>query len=135
MADDWWRNWSLELDSGVPVYRQIVDRIATAFAVGQLKPGDRLPTIRCLHQHLRVNPNTVAKAYRELELKGLLVGERGNGSYMNAEATPQPPSEAEREAALASLYQRMLTEAAGRGLGEREVIEYIEKRKVNERAV
>jgi GntR family transcriptional regulator len=127
-----WDHWEVEFHSGIPVYRQIVNRICSALAAGQLQPGDRLPTIRHLHQQLGINPNTVAKAYRELELKGVLVAERGNGSFVRADPTPPRLDEEERQARLDSFYQRVLTEAAGCGLTENELVKFIQKRRKHE---
>ncbi len=80
------QNWVIEFDSGIPVYKQIIHRISGAVAQGALREGDRLPTIRALHEALNINPNTVAKAYRELELKGMISAERGSGCFV----APQP---------------------------------------------
>jgi len=124
--------WQVEFHSGIPVYRQVVNRICSALAAGQLQPGDRLPTIRRLHELLGINPNTVAKAYRELELKGILVSERGHGSFVSTDPSPPPPDAQERRARLDSFYRRILTEAAGCGLTENEVIQFIQQRKKNE---
>ena len=64
--------WQVEYNSGIPVYRQIINHVCAAVAADSFKPGDQLPTIRALSERLNVNPNTVAKAYRELELKGII---------------------------------------------------------------
>ena len=74
--------WTVEFHSGVPVYRQIMHRIQAAVVTGQLKEGDQLPTIRALHQKLEVNPNTVARAYRELTLAGVIEARQGSGCYV-----------------------------------------------------
>ncbi len=120
--------WRVEFDSGIPVYKQIFNRISSGLASGHFKAGDRLPTIRELQQQLGVNPNTVAKAYRELELKGVIVCERGNGSYINPDATLAPPNGQDQQAKLESFYQRVLSEAAGCGISENELIQYIKER-------
>jgi GntR family transcriptional regulator len=124
--------WRIEFNSGIPVYKQIINQIGAALASGTLKEGDRLPTIRGLHEQLGVNPNTVAKAYRELELKGIIVSERGNGSYVNARAEAAKLTKSEQQVRLSSFYRRMLTEAAGCGLTESELINYIKERKNHE---
>ncbi|MEJ1972083.1 MAG: GntR family transcriptional regulator [Lacunisphaera sp.] len=86
--------WSVEFHSGIPVYKQIIHQVQTAITAGGLKEGDRLPTIRALHQQLNVNPNTVAKAYRELEHLGLIATERGSGCFVSARPPPRnvPPA-------------------------------------------
>ena len=129
MSDGFQNGWALEFNSGIPVYRQIVNRICWALASGALKEGDRLPTIRNLHQQLDVNPNTVAKAYRELEIKGVITSERGTGSFVKAGVAVAQLSPEERHERLEDLYRRMLSEAAGIGLTEEELVKYITKRK------
>ena len=121
--------WQIEFNSGIPVYKQIINHVAAALASGSLKEGDRLPTIRALHEQLDVNPNTVAKAYRELELKGVISSERGSGSYVKTGAGPVAKSDEERAAKCSEVYQRMLAEAAARGLTEQDMIRYITERK------
>ena len=69
----------LDLKSGVPVYRQIVDQVRGAIAAGSLSSGDQLPTVRQLAVDLEINPNTVVRAYRELEYDGLLETHQGRG--------------------------------------------------------
>jgi len=132
MVKDRHSGWQIEFNSGIPVYKQIINHIGAALASGTLKEGDRLPTIRSLHEQLDVNPNTVAKAYRELELKGVIVSERGNGSYIKAGAEAARLPKNERKERLTSFYRRMLTEAAGCGLTENELINYIRERKNHE---
>ena len=68
----------LDLKSGVPVYRQIIDQVHGARASGAVRPGDQLPTVRQLAVDLSINPNTVVRAYRELELTGALDYSSGN---------------------------------------------------------
>jgi GntR family transcriptional regulator len=72
----------LDMASGVPVYRQIMDQVAHGLAAGALKPGDQLPTVRQMAVDLAVNPNTVVRAYRELELRGVLDTQHGTGTFI-----------------------------------------------------
>src|ERR1700736_6843872 len=72
----------LDLRSGVPVYRQIIDQVRTGVAAGTLTAGDQLPTVRQLAVDLAINPNTVMRAYRELELGGLLETHQGTGTFI-----------------------------------------------------
>ena len=74
----------LDLGSGVPVYRQIIDRITEGIAAGSLRMGDQLPTVRQLAVDLAVNPNTVIRAYRELELRGVTESHQGSGTFVRA---------------------------------------------------
>ena len=125
--------WGIEFNSGIPVYKQIINHVCSALASGALKQGDRLPTIRHLQAQLDVNPNTVAKAYRELELKGIITSERGSGSFIKSGAEPESLTAAVRRERLESFYRRMLTEAAGSGLTEDDLINYIKERQNHER--
>jgi len=118
--------WQVEYNSGIPIYRQIINQTCAAVAAGAFKPGSQLPTIRALSERLKVNPNTVAKAYRELELKGIIMGERGSGSFIQAQ---QPaPGAREKKAALKNLYHRLLADAASSGLTESELLSFIKER-------
>lgn len=76
---------SIDPRSGVPFYRQIIDRILLNIAGGRFAPGDRLPTVRQLAIDLQVNPNTVSRAYRELEIRGVVRTQRGTGTFVAAE--------------------------------------------------
>ncbi len=73
----------LDYSSGVPVYRQIIDQIRFGIASGQLKLGEQLPTVRALAVELKVNLNTVSKAYKELEIKEILETQQGSGTFIN----------------------------------------------------
>src|SRR6202790_5060391 len=84
----------LDLQSGVPVYRQIIDQVLGGISTGGLKPGDQLPTVRQLAVDLAINPNTVVRAYRELEIREVLATQQGTGTFIT-EKTPQA-SELER---------------------------------------
>jgi GntR family transcriptional regulator len=75
----------LDLQSGVPVYRQIIDQVRGGIASGSLAVGDQLPTVRQLAVDLSINPNTVVRAYRELELGGLLETHQGTGTFISAQ--------------------------------------------------
>lgn len=122
-------DWEIEFNSGIPVYKQIINQICAALASGALKEGDRLPTLQHLHEKLDVNPNTVAKAYRELELRGIIASERGNGSFIKAGTDAVKLSDSERAERLENLYRRMLAEAVNSGLTENELVDYISERK------
>jgi len=133
MAEPAPQTWGIEFNSGIPVYKQIINHVCAALASGALKEGDRLPTIRLLHEQLEVNPNTVAKAYRELELKGIITSERGSGSFIKSGAEPGRLSAPERRERLESLYRRLLAEAAGCGVTEDELTQYVKERDNHER--
>jgi GntR family transcriptional regulator len=73
----------LDYSSGVPIYRQIIDQIRFGIVSGQLKLGEQLPTVRALAVELKVNLNTVSKAYKELEIKDILETQQGTGTFIN----------------------------------------------------
>ncbi|HEY3760424.1 MAG TPA: GntR family transcriptional regulator [Verrucomicrobiae bacterium] len=123
------KDWNIEFHSGIPVYKQIANRLMTAMADGTLKNGDRLPTIRELHERLGVNPNTVAKAYRELTLKGFIDGQRGFGSFVKLDDAITTLPDTQKKLKLKELYQRMLTEASSYGLNEEQILSFIKQRK------
>ena len=120
--------WQVEYNSGIPVYRQIINHVCAAVAADSFKPGDQLPTIRALSERLNVNPNTVAKAYRELELKGIIVSERGSGSFIQAQLPAPAPGAKEKKAKLKNLYHRLLADVASSGLTEHELLSFIKER-------
>ena len=91
----------LDLRSGVPVYRQIIDQVLSGIASGALGPGDQLPTVRQLAVDLTLNPNTVVRAYRELEIRGVLETQQGTGTFIS-QAKPKL-DEMERERQLNQL--------------------------------
>jgi GntR family transcriptional regulator len=78
----------LNFKSGKPVYLQVVDQIKSAAASGGLRPGDALPPIRSLAEELRVNRNTIAKAYDELESQGIIESRHGRGSFLADNHSP-----------------------------------------------
>ncbi len=128
MAENALDQWQVEYNSGIPVYRQIIDQAGAAVAAGAFKTGDQLPTIRALSERLNVNPNTVAKAYRELELKGIIVSERGSGSFIQAQQRPPAPGAKEKKATLKNLYHRLVADAARSGVTESELLSFIKER-------
>jgi GntR family transcriptional regulator len=72
----------LDMRSGVPLYRQLIDQVQAAIAAGLLVPGDQLPTVRQLAVDLEINPNTVMRAYREMEIRGILDTQQGTGTFV-----------------------------------------------------
>ena len=75
--------FSLDQNDGAPIYRQIIQQIEYAILSGRMRPGDRLPTIRSLAVDLKTNPNTIAKAYGELEIRGILATQVGSGTFIS----------------------------------------------------
>ncbi len=87
----------LDLQSGVPVYRQIIDQVRGAIASGALATGDQLPTVRQLAVDLSINPNTVVRAYKELDLSGQLETHQGTGTFISGQKLPSDHAERERQ--------------------------------------
>ena len=83
----------LEVRSGVPTYLQLVQQVRQAIRLGILQPGDQLPTVKEVVRSLTINPNTVLRAYRELDLEGLVEGRRGVGTFVADGAAPFPPDD------------------------------------------
>jgi GntR family transcriptional regulator len=110
----------LDSRSGVPIYRQIQDQIRYGVASGLLNPGEQLPTVRALAVELSVNPNTVIKAYTELEREGVLTTEQGSGTFISAEPVI-PVSIENRHAKLESLCSEFLAQAARYGFSFEDV--------------
>jgi GntR family transcriptional regulator len=113
----------LDLHTGVPVYRQIIDQIRGGIASGALTPGHQLPTVRQLAVDLQINPNTVVRAYRELELGGLLEIHQGTGTFISAQRTPL--GEAERERQLIQIVADCISRAGAAGFSVADLIEQL----------
>jgi GntR family transcriptional regulator len=111
----------LDLHSGVPVYRQIIDQVRGGLASGSLIVGDQLPTVRQLAVDLAINPNTVVRAYRELELGGLLESHQGTGTFISAQKIKR--GEAERERQLEQIVADCVARAGAAGFTVEELIE------------
>jgi GntR family transcriptional regulator len=114
-------------DSGVPIYLQLVQQVTHAVETGALRPDDQLPPIRGLAEELVTNPNTVAKAYRELEYRGVIELRQGLGAFVRANAPAAGQAEALKrahrlmEATVASLRKLGLSEPAMRRVFESEL--------------
>ncbi len=104
----------LDAASGVPFYRQIIRQVEMAILDGRLVPGDRLPTIRSLAITLKINPNTIAKAYAELELRGFVSTQVGSGTFVSDKRPP--PDEGERESRIEGVVVRCIRELESLGV-------------------
>jgi len=118
---------SLDLKSGVPIYRQIIDQVKSAIAMGAIGPGDRLPTVRQLAVDLSVNPNTVSRAYTELELTGLVETHMGSGTFVGTKPVQQ--DEVERRRILDQICQEFLSRASSHGFTLDDILENLSQRK------
>ncbi len=110
----------LDYSSGMPIYRQIIDQIRFGIASGQLKLGEQLPTVRALAVELKVNLNTVSKAYKELEIKNILETQQGTGTFISK--TDHVVLEKEREDKLKEICTQFSSVVLSYGFSLNEVI-------------
>ena len=111
--------FSLDLADGAPIYRQIIRQIEYGILSGRLKTGDKLPTIRSLAVELKTNPNTIAKAYSELEILGILETQVGSGTYIS-DKRPEQKDEG-LESKINELVGRFIRDMQGLGIEKREI--------------
>jgi GntR family transcriptional regulator len=111
---------------GVPIYVQIVNQIKYLVASGRLSPGDELPAIRVLAEQLIINPNTVARAYRELELAGLVEKRRTAGTYVSDQGSPL--ARRERVKILTQRIDALLAEARQMDFAFEDLVKLLEQR-------
>jgi len=115
----------LDYSSGAPIYRQIIDQIRFGIVSGQLKLGEQLPTVRALAVELKVNLNTVSKAYKELEIKNILETQQGTGTFINKTDALVP--EKEREDKLKEICTQFSSIAFSYGFSINEVVQELKK--------
>jgi GntR family transcriptional regulator len=113
--------FAIDLHSGVPVYRQLIDQVRGGIASGVLTAGDQLPTVRQLAVDLQINPNTVMRAYRELELGGVLETHQGTGTFIANKKIER--SSAERDRQLTQLAGEFAARVGAAGLALEDLIE------------
>jgi len=118
---------TIDARGGVPLYRQIIDQILIAISTGQLRPGDKLPTVRQLAIDIQVNPNTVSRAYRELEMHGAVATQRGTGTFVAAEP-PAARDEALRRVRLEKYCDAITAEAGKMGFALEELVRALQDR-------
>lgn len=116
-------DFSLDPKSGVPFYKQIILQVEMAIADGRLITGSQLPTVRGLAVHLKINPNTVARAYNELEIKGVVTTQQGTGTFIRNKKITL--SEIEKERVLIELTRPFLSHALSYGFSLGDIIEYL----------
>ncbi|HET9914601.1 MAG TPA: GntR family transcriptional regulator [Anaerolineales bacterium] len=114
----------IDFRSGLPIYTQIVNQVQAQVAGGVLKPGDQLPTVRALAEDLRVNFNTVARAYRILDEARIISTQQGRGTYIT-EIPPPKVTERLRRESLEALTQRYISEARRLEFSKDEINEVI----------
>ena len=117
----------IDIKSGVPYYRQIIEQVKFAIARDSLASGDQLPTVRQLAVELSINPNTVMRAYRELEIEGLLETQQGSGTFVSSN---RPDINGlERRRMLDQILTDLLARASSYGFSLEEISEGLRQRK------
>jgi GntR family transcriptional regulator len=117
-------NIQIDFRSGMPGYNQIAEQIQQEIASGRLQPGDQLPTVRALASDLRVNFNTVARAYRILDEIGIISTQHGRGTYILAQSSPEMTERLRRES-LEALARRYLEETSRLGFEPQEALDQV----------
>lgn len=118
-------NFILDPKAGVPFYRQIIDQIRFGIAKGNLKAGEQLPTVRALAVELKVNLNTVTKAYKELEIKNILETQQGTGTFIGN--TDIKITDVELRGKLEGICNEFLTIAYSYGFSKEDLIIELQK--------
>lgn len=114
---------AIDATSGVPFYRQIIQQVEMAVADGRLTTGSQLPTVRGLAVDLQVNPNTVARAYNELEIRGIVNTQQGTGTFISDKKISL--TDVERDHVLGRLVQSFLGSASSYGFSVDEVLSFL----------
>jgi len=117
--------FQLNEHSGVPVYRQLMDQVQGGIAAGRLNPGDQLPTIRQVAVDLAINPNTVTRAYREMEIRGLLETQQGSGTFIAEQQVPTDSHHHHRQ--LKQLATETIARAGANGFTLVELIDALKE--------
>ncbi len=118
--------FKLDLKSGVPFHRQIVDQIRYGIASGRLLPGEQLPTVRDLAVQLQVNPNTVRKAYSDLELLGILDTQQGTGTFVGDQGVEI--GEEEKQRMLRQICDELVARGHQYNLTLEDIVEHLQRR-------
>ena len=116
----------IDTKSGIPIYRQIIEQIKFAIARGDMVPGRQLPTVRQLAVDLAINPNTVIRAYRELEIEGVLETQQGSGTFVGRDKPEIDKIEKQRM--LDQILTEMLARASAYGFSLKELLEALHRR-------
>jgi GntR family transcriptional regulator len=130
--------WLIDYHSGVPVYLQLVGQVKAAVASGVLRNGDQLPSVRALAEELRVNRNTVAKAWGELEVEGVIENRQGSGCFVHTSVSPlKKAARTERltavvDALIVQAHTLQIPDEALRALLDERLIEFSNRRNTKE---
>jgi len=114
----------LDMRSGVPVYRQLIDQILTSMASGSLSAGDQLPTVRQVAVDLAINPNTVMRAYRELEIRGVVSSQQGSGTFITDQKVKA--GDAQRRRRLSQMAGELVARAGAEGFNLDELLDVLQ---------
>ncbi len=117
--------FSLDAKSGVPYYKQIILQVEMAIADRRLGQGDQLPTVRSLAVDLQINPNTVARAYNELEIRGIVTTQQGTGTFISDKQIEL--DHVKREQMLTEITRAFITKANSYGFTIDELIDYLQE--------
>jgi GntR family transcriptional regulator len=120
-------NFILDPKNGVPLYRQVIDQIRFGIASGQLKTGEQLPTVRALAVELKINLNTIAKAYKELEIQNVLQSHQGTGTFISSNKFEL--ADEERAKKLTDICNEFLSVSGAYGFSNAEIIKKLESMK------
>ncbi|MDR1894594.1 MAG: GntR family transcriptional regulator [Spirochaetales bacterium] len=121
-------NFSLDPSDGTPIYRQIIQQIENAILSGRMQNGDRLPTIRSLAVALKTNPNTIAKAYGELEIRGILTTQVGSGTFISGKRPEF--REDHRARKIRQVMEKFVRTMGDLGVGKDELIKMLGEKDV-----
>ena len=122
--------FKLDLKSGVPFHRQIVDQIRYGIASDRLMPGEQLPTVRALAVDLQINPNTVRKAYSELEILGILDTQQGTGTFVSHQQVEIDADEKKRM--LRQICDELVARGHQYGFTLTEIVTHMQRRLEND---
>jgi len=117
--------FNLDMRSGMPVYRQIIDQVIAGIATGALAAGDQIPTVRQLAVDLAINPNTVIRAYRELEIRGVLETQQGSGTFISHRKPQRDDNERRRR--LSQMAGEVAARVGSEGFTVDELIEQLQE--------
>jgi GntR family transcriptional regulator len=115
----------LDLQSGVPAYRQIIDQVTGGLAAGTLNGGEQLPTVRQVAVDLSINPNTVMRAYRELEIRGIIDSLQGTGTFVSQQDSK--PDEADHRRRLTQLVGEFVARAGAAGFTVQDLLDQLKE--------
>lgn len=117
--------FNIDISSSTPIYQQIVDSVKEGILKGLIEPEEKLPSVRELAKMMTLNPNTIQKAYKELERQKVIVTLRGKGTYISSDYKPRKDEDKLME--LKDLFKKGIIEAHYMGLKEKDILKMIEE--------